>query len=63
MKYSKQDAEKFSIPGGSEGYLYPAHPKGEQSIALVTMDGEYPVDGYSINEKCTEAYDRGYLRG
>ncbi len=54
MYYSKKQAQKFKIPGGTSGYLYPNHPKGEQSIALVSAKGRYPDRGWSINSKCTE---------
>lgn len=49
------DATRFSIPGGTSGAVYPAHPTGEQSVAHVHMDGVYPVVGYSINTRCTES--------
>ncbi|MBI2411514.1 MAG: cupin domain-containing protein [Candidatus Kerfeldbacteria bacterium] len=54
MYYSQQDAQEFTIPGGTHGYLYPTHPKGEQSIAYIEMDGVYPEAGYSRNDRCTE---------
>lgn len=54
MYLNKNDAESFQIPGGTKGLLYPSHPKGEQTIAVVSMDGIYPESGYSINERCTE---------
>ncbi|MCW1930540.1 MAG: cupin domain-containing protein [Candidatus Kerfeldbacteria bacterium] len=54
MYYKKSQAQQFTIPGGTDGVLYPAHPKGEQSIAYIEMEGEYPVGGYSFNDVCTE---------
>ncbi len=48
------EAQKFTIAGGTEGLLFPPHPKGEQQIAIVEMDGVYPAIGYSINDYCTE---------
>lgn len=54
MLYKKEQAQSFTIPGGTDGRLYPSHPAGEQTIAFVTMDGRYPEKGYSINERCTE---------
>ncbi|HNV12443.1 MAG TPA: hypothetical protein PK686_03585 [bacterium] len=54
MKYSKNQAKKFDIPGGTSGYLYPSHPKEEQSIALVSARGNYPDNGWSVNSRCTE---------
>lgn len=54
MYYTTQDAEQFTIEGGTVGRLYPADPNNAQSIAYIEMDGQYPVEGYSINEFCTE---------
>lgn len=54
MFYSRKDAQEFTIPGGTRGYLYPTHPKGEQSIAYIEMDGVYPETGHSLNDRCTE---------
>lgn len=54
MFYSQQDAQEFTIPGGTHGYLYPPHPKKEQSVATIEMDGVYPEKGFSINDVCTE---------
>lgn len=54
MMYKKRDAQKFSIPGGTKGFLYPSHPRGEQTVAYIEMDGAYPEKGYSINDVCTE---------
>ena len=54
MLFRKTSSEQFNIPGGTSGVLYPASPKKDQSIALVTMDGAYPENGWSINSKCTE---------
>lgn len=54
MFYTKKTGEKFNIPGGTEGILYPSSPNGDQTIAIVEMDGVYPKKGYSINDFCTE---------
>ena len=54
MKQTKQDAQAFAIPGGTQGMLYPSDPCGALSIAVVEMDGKYPEDGWSINDICTE---------
>jgi len=54
MFTKKADAQSFKIPGGTCGRLYPAHPKGEQSLAVVEMDGVYPQTGCSLNDICTE---------
>ena len=54
MFIKKNQTEKFSIDGGTNGYLYPNHPKGEQTVAFVEMDGVYPLKGYSLNDVCTE---------
>jgi len=54
MYFEQKNAQEFEIPGGTKGYLYPAHPQGEQQIAMVEMDGVYPEKGYSINSVCTE---------
>ena len=53
--FTKQsEALGFEIPGGTKGRLYPAHPNGEQSLAVVQMDGHYPEKGWSLNDVCTE---------
>ncbi|MCX6784637.1 MAG: hypothetical protein NTV81_01725 [Candidatus Komeilibacteria bacterium] len=54
MFYKKNQAEKFLIPGGTEGLLFPSSPKGDQTVAVVEMDGVYPASGYSLNDFCTE---------
>lgn len=54
MIIKKEQAEKFIIPGGTEGVLYPPSPRRDQSIAIVEMDGIYPEKGFSINDFCTE---------
>ncbi len=54
MHIQKPQAEKFSIPGGTEGVLYPPSPLGDQSVVQLEMDGKYPQKGYSINDVCTE---------
>lgn len=54
MHYTRQSAQAFTIPGGTAGWLYPPSPRGDQSVAIVTMDGVYPEKGWSINEVCTE---------
>ncbi len=54
MFYSKKDAQPFTIPGGTDGILYPPSPKGDQSVAVIEMDGTYPQKGYSMNDQCTE---------
>ena len=54
MHFRVLDGHSFTIPGGTTGVLYPAHPKGEQSVAVVKLDGVYPEKGYSLNDVCTE---------
>ena len=54
MFVKKEMAESFSIPGGTKGAIYPSSPKGDQTIAVVEMDGIYPEKGYSFNDFCTE---------
>jgi len=54
MLIHQKDAQSFTIPGGTQGYLYPPSPQGNQSIAVVETDGRYPKKGYSINDVCTE---------
>jgi len=54
MLFNKSDAQYFEIPGGTKGYLYPPDDQKQQSIAEVEMDGVYPLEGYSINDFCTE---------
>jgi len=50
----KKDGQAFSIPGGTTGIIYPEHLDIGCSIVEVSMFGEYPVGGYSINERCSE---------
>ena len=54
MLIKKEIAESFSISGGTNGAIYPSSPKGDQTIAIVWMDGAYPEMGYSLNDLCTE---------
>lgn len=54
MHFKEKDAQHFTIPGGTNGILYPPSPKGDQSFAVVVLDGRYPEKGYSINDICTE---------
>lgn len=54
MFCKKENAQKFKIPGGTKGWLYPSSPREDQTIALIEMDGIYPEKGYSLNEVCTE---------
>ena len=54
MYITSSNAQSFTIPGGTTGVLYPPHPKGEQSVAVVELDGQYPEKGYSVNDVCTE---------
>ncbi len=54
MFVAKDKAQKFSIPGGTNGLLYPPSPKGDQSMAVIEMDGVYPEKGHSLNDICTE---------
>jgi mannose-6-phosphate isomerase-like protein (cupin superfamily) len=54
MLYKKEHAQKFSIPGGTEGILFPPSPRKDQSIAIVDCKGTYPEKGWSINSVCTE---------
>ena len=63
MKRSAAEAQAFEIPGGSTGRLYPDHPRGEHTLAVVTLDGVYPEEGLSCNEVCTETLYlvRGHL--
>lgn len=55
MLYAKKEANAFSLPGGTKGWLYPPSPKKDQSIAVVVLNGVYPEKGYSRNDICTEA--------
>lgn len=50
MLSRKTDLKKFTIPGGTEGFLHPSSLEGDFSIAQVIMDGVYPKSGYSIND-------------
>ena len=50
----KTDTTPFEIPGGTTGRLYPNHPAGEHTLAVVEMDGIYPLKGSSRNSVCTE---------
>ena len=54
MFYKNSQAVKFSIPGGTNGLIFPSSPKGDQTMAVVEMDGVYPETGYSLNDFCTE---------
>ncbi len=54
MKLTIKDAQSFTIPGGTKGFLYSPGPDKAYSIAIVTMDGVYPEKGWSINDICTE---------
>lgn len=54
MYINKADATTFSIPGGTQGAIYPDHPNKEMTVAVVEMDGVYPEKGFSINTRCTE---------
>lgn len=54
MFVKKESAQKFTISGGTKGVIYPSSPKGDQTIAVVEMDGVYPEKGYSLNDFCTE---------
>jgi mannose-6-phosphate isomerase-like protein (cupin superfamily) len=56
MLIKKEDSKKFSIPGGTDGWLYPSNLQSDQTIAYVEMDGVYPEKGYSINDVCTETF-------
>lgn len=48
------DAKPFTIPGGTEGMLYPSSPHGDQTIADVSLNGVYPKKGCSLNDVATE---------
>lgn len=52
--YKKSEAQKFKIDGGTQGLIYPNHPKGQHTIARIQMDGKYPIVGYSVNKTCSE---------
>ena len=54
MLLSKASAVSFTIPGGTVGSLYPSHPNGEHTLALVETNGVYPERGWSMNDRCTE---------
>lgn len=54
MIFHEKDAQKFTIPGGTAGMLYPSSPQKDHTIAMVTMDGVYPEKGFSVNDICTE---------
>lgn len=54
MLFHSSDAQTFTIPGGTSGLLYPPSPKGDQSVAVVELDGIYPEKGWSVNDICTE---------
>lgn len=54
MLFRVHDAIPFTIPGGTNGLLYPPSPKGDQSVAVVELDGVYPEKGWSVNDICTE---------
>lgn len=45
MLATKNQSEKFVIPGGTEGRIYPTSPNKDQSIAYVVMDGIYSKKG------------------
>lgn len=54
MLIKKSEAKAFTIPGGTQGVIYPDHPTKEMTIAVVETDGLYPAKGSSVNERCTE---------
>ncbi len=54
MVIRKVEAQEFVIPGGTKGTLYPSKPQDAFSIAQVEIDGRYPAEGYSYNDRCTE---------
>lgn len=54
MLLQKNNAQKFSLPGGTNGLIYPHDNQDDFTVAYVEMDGTYPVSGYSINDYCTE---------
>jgi mannose-6-phosphate isomerase-like protein (cupin superfamily) len=54
MHVRSDEASAFEIPGGTVGAIYPSSPRGDQTIARVSMDGVYPEKGWSINSVCTE---------
>lgn len=45
---------EFSIPGETRGLLYASSPRGDQTVAVVEMEGRYPEQGYSLNDVSTE---------
>lgn len=54
MLIKKQQAEEFSLPGKTDGIIYPSGPNGDQTIARVKIDGDYPEKGWSVNDVATE---------
>jgi len=54
MYIPKDQAKKFTLPGKTEGSLYPSSPQEDQTIAMVETDGKYPESGYSVNDVATE---------
>ncbi|MDP3962554.1 MAG: cupin domain-containing protein [bacterium] len=50
----KNSGQVFNIEGGTKGIIYPDNLSTDSTIVEVSMSGEYPVGGYSINERCTE---------
>ncbi len=54
MIITKEHAQPFTIPGGTEGVLYPSDSNGAFTLARVTTAGVYPQKGYSVNDVATE---------
>ena len=52
--YKESQTKSFKIDGGTTGFIYPDHPKGQCTVARIKMSGEYPIIGYSVNKICTE---------
>ena len=54
MFIKKSQSKDFSIPGGTNGKIYPSSPDGDFTLAHVSMDGFYPQKGFSINNTSKE---------
>ncbi|MFO7806914.1 MAG: hypothetical protein R6V40_00620 [Candidatus Moraniibacteriota bacterium] len=54
MLIKKSQAKEFTIPGKTDGIIYPSSPNKDQTIARVAIDGNYPEKGWSLNDIATE---------
>ena len=55
MLIKNKEAKKFTIPGGTEGLIYPSDLDGDFTVAKVSINGIYPQKDYSINDISKES--------